>query len=146
MACVKIPLPDKYIYSTEIPIRIDDINQGNHISHISFIIIMQEARTRFFQSFFGKCRPDELGYILADLSIMYLRQGHYGQTLRVEIAITELTDKGFELIYKITDTKTGLELARAKTRSLGFNYGQQKVATIPSEIKEKFRQAEWISN
>lgn len=141
MARVKIPLPEKYIYSTDIPVRIDDINQGNHVSHVSFINIMQEARTRFFKSFLGKIGPDELGHILTDLNIVYLRQGYYGQTMRVDIAITEITDKGYDLIYKITDAETGLELAHAKTGSLGFDYSLQKVVPITSEFKEKFLQA-----
>jgi acyl-CoA thioester hydrolase len=140
MARITIPVPDKFIFTTEIPIRIDDINQGNHLSHISCIALIHEARTRFLKSFLEAIGTAGFDYILTDLSIVFLRQGHYGQTLRIEIAITDLTDKGFDLIYKVTETKTGLEIARAKTGTIWFDYHQQKVVPIPETVKEKLRE------
>ncbi len=37
MARINIELPDKFIYSTEIPIRITDINYGGHLAHDSVL-------------------------------------------------------------------------------------------------------------
>jgi acyl-CoA thioester hydrolase len=133
MARIKIAIPERFIFSTEIPIRIGDINRGNHLSHVSFIVIIEEARTRFLQSL----SKEEIGYLMTDLGIMYLGQGYYGQTLRIDIAVNDFTSKGFDIIYKVTDVKTGLELARAKTGVIGYDYQQQQIAQIPPGLREK---------
>ncbi|MFC1914249.1 acyl-CoA thioesterase [Chloroflexota bacterium] len=79
MARIEIPMPEKFIFSTEIPIRIGDINRRNHLGHISFLVIIEEAWTQFIQRFgLDKASTEEVGYIMADLGIAYLGQGHYG--------------------------------------------------------------------
>jgi len=46
MARIKIEIPDKFIYKTEIPIRITDINYGGHLGNDSLLSIIHEARVR----------------------------------------------------------------------------------------------------
>jgi len=146
MARIKIPMPEKFVFSTEIPIRIGDINYGNHLGHESFIVIIAEARTRFFQSLgHAQAGTDGFSHIIADLGIMYLGQGYYGQTLRVDIAVTDSTDKGFDMVYKVTDAKTGLELARAKTGLVFYDYRQQKTTSVPQDLREKLSKSKCIS-
>ncbi len=149
MARIKIQMPEKFIFSTEIPVRIGDINAGNHVGHDSFIVIIAEARTRFIKLIeslgYTKAGVDGFEYIMADLSIMYLRQGYYGQTLRIDIGVTDFTDKGFDMVYKVKDTKTKLELAHAKTGLIFYDYQQQKTTSIPQDLREKLSKSECIS-
>ena len=139
MARLKITLPDEFIFSTKIPIRIGDINRGGHLGHDSFLVIIEEARERFWQSLgFSNDGTGGVGLIMADVSVMYLRQGRYGQTLKVEIAITDFTPKWFDIVHKVTDAETGLELARAKTGLLFYDYHQQRIIPVPQDFREKF--------
>ena len=48
MARIKIELPEKFIFSTEIPLRISDINYGGHLGNDAVLSIAHEARIRFF--------------------------------------------------------------------------------------------------
>ncbi|MCU0364969.1 MAG: hypothetical protein MUE93_04775 [Ignavibacteriaceae bacterium] len=41
MPRIKIETPDKFIFSTEIPIRITDINYGGHLGNDSLLSIIQ---------------------------------------------------------------------------------------------------------
>ena len=138
MARIRITLPDKFVYSTKIPIRIGDINRGGHLGHDSFLVIIEEARERFFQSLGYSSGTGEVGFIITDVSVMYLRQGRYGQTLEVGIATTDFTTKGFDIVYKVTDTEKGLELARAKTGLLFYDYHKQSTTRIPQDLRIKF--------
>jgi len=47
MSRLDIPLPEKFIFSTKIPIRIGDINRASHLSHVNLIQILEEARAQF---------------------------------------------------------------------------------------------------
>jgi acyl-CoA thioesterase FadM len=100
---------------------------------------MEEARERFLRSFgYSETIAGGIGFIMPDLSIMYLGQAHYGQTLEVEIAITEFTARGFAMVYKVADAETGLELARAKINLLFYDYQRQRTIPVPRDFREKF--------
>jgi acyl-CoA thioesterase FadM len=139
MARIKISLPSEFVFSTEIPVRIGDINRGMHLGHESFLVILEEARVRFLHSIgYAESDISGAGLIMTDASIVYLKQGHYGQTLKVDIAVNDFTTRGFDMVYRVSDAETGVEIARAKTGFVLYDYKQQKVATIPQDFKKKF--------
>ena len=44
MSRIKIPLPEKKDFSTEIKLRISDINYGGHMGNDAVLTIVHEAR------------------------------------------------------------------------------------------------------
>ena len=141
MARIVINLPDQFSYSTEIPVRISDINRGNHLGHVAMLAIIEEARTRFLYSL-GFEAENKLsqgnGYLVTDVAIVYKRQAFYGQILKVEIAAADFREKSFDFLYRISESSGGVEVARAKTGHLLFNFETQKVAPVTPEFREKF--------
>ncbi len=138
-----INLPSEFAFSTDIPIRIGDINRGMHLGHDSFLIIIEEARTRFFMSLGyienNRICIEGIGVIMTDASIVYLKQGEYGQTLKVEIAINDFTTRSFDMVYRVSDRDTGVEIARAKTGFVFYDYQKQKMAAVSPGLKEKLQ-------
>ena len=49
MPRVIVELPKKFIFSTDIAVRISDINYGGHLGHDSIISLIHEARVRFLK-------------------------------------------------------------------------------------------------
>jgi len=138
MARIKINLPDSYIFSIDIPVRSTDINRGGHVGWNSMFGILDEARTLFFRNIgYSETENQSISNIMADAGINYKRQTFYGQTLRVEMAAADVTEKSFDLVYRITDVESGAAAARAKTGMLCFNYAEQKIASIPEALKRK---------
>lgn len=131
-----INLPAEFIFSTDITPRIGDINRRNHLSNTAFLVISEEARKRFFISL-GFADDGTPGYIITDTTIIYMNQSYYEQVLRVEIGVGSMTAKALSLVYRISDTKTGVELARVESGMLFYDYQQQKVVAIPEGIKGK---------
>ena len=139
MARIKIDLPEKFVFSTEIPVLINNINRGNHLSFDSILPMMEEARIRFIRSLgYTEERIGEAAFIVADVAVVYRKQGRHGQTLKLEIALADFTGKGLDIVYRISDAATGEEIARAKTGVLFFDYRQQKVVSVPEEFRQKF--------
>ena len=132
-----INLPDEFVFFTDIPIRIGDINRRNHLSNTAFLVIAEEARKRFFTSL-GFTDDGKPGYIITDTTIIYMNQAYYGQVLKVEIGAGSVTAKALILVYRISDTETGVELARVESGMLFYDYEQQKVVAIPEIVKVKF--------
>jgi len=99
---------------------------------------MDEAQIRFLNSLgYHYENIAGMAFIVADASIIYKKQGFYGQTLRMEMALTDLSSKGCNMVYRISNAETGDEMFRAKTGMLFFDYKRQKVVPVPEEFKQK---------
>ena len=140
MARIKIHLPEKFWFSTQLKLRITDINYGGHLANDAVLGIAQEARLRFLNSF-GYSEKDIEGksLIMTDAAIMYKSQGYYGDPIEIKIAIDELSTLGFELLYLITNTETNKEIARVKTGLAFFDYQSNKLVPVPEPFKAKIQ-------
>ena len=138
MSRIKIELPEKFIYKTEIPIRITDINYGGHFGNDSLLSIVHEARIRFFKSLgFEELDVEGVGIIMIDAQIQYKQEGFYGDILIIEIALTEFTSVGCDFVYRVTNKSTNKDIALAKTGIVFFDYEKRKSAPVPAEFKNK---------
>jgi acyl-CoA thioester hydrolase len=141
MARLKIELPQKFTFSACIPVRIGDINRAWHLSHVNMVAILEEARAQFMvkQGFTDEVNnvQHKIGFILGDLGVVFKRQGYYGQVLEVEIAAVDFLEKSFDLVYRVKESGSGKELARAKTSILLFDYEEQRVILISDDIRVK---------
>jgi len=139
MARVKIDIPDKFLFTTYIPVRVTDLNYGEHVGNDTVLSLTHEARMQFLASYGfdeGKLVYDGVGLIMADAAIQYKGEIFYGVLLKVQITPVEYNNKGFELIYLFTDSKTDREYARVKTGMICFDYKNRKILPLPNEIKE----------
>ena len=140
MARIKINLPEKYIFSTDIPVRSIDINRGGHMEWNHMFNILDEARIQFWDSIgYSETENARVSNIMADAGINYKRQVFYGQTLRVEMAADEFTERGFDLVFRVSDSETGEEVARGKTGMLCFDYQEQKITRVPDDFRERLQ-------
>lgn len=138
MARIKIDLPDKFSFSTNIPILISDINRGGHLGWDSMFRILNEATVQFWNLLdLPEAEGERISRITVDAGINYRQQAYHGQTLRVEIDTNEFTNKGFNLVYRVTELDSGTEIARAKSGILCYDYQKQKVIPIPDELRNK---------
>lgn len=132
MARIKVELPEEFLFSTEIAIRIDDINYGGHLGNDALLSLLHEARIRFFEHFgFQELDIEGLGILIADVAIQYLAQGFRGDVLQVWVGLADIGRKGCDVVYLCKHLQTGQEIARAKTGIVFFDRQKQTVARIP---------------
>lgn len=140
MARIQLTFPETFIYETEMPVRVSDLNYGGHLGHDAVLTIMQEARVQFYRhlGFNDEVSfQDRIGQVIADVAIQYKSEGFLGDTLVIRIAVDEITRYGFEMHYLITNKSTGNEVARGKTGIVCFDYATRKIAQIPAILKSK---------
>ena len=137
MARIKIALPEKIIFETELVLRISDINYGGHLANDAVLSIVHEARIRFLHQLgYSEKDIEGLGIIMTDAAIVYKNQGFYGDRLSIKIGIDEFTKLGFDLFYLLTN-QDGKEVARVKTNITFFDYNENKIAGIPQTFLKK---------
>jgi acyl-CoA thioesterase FadM len=137
MARVELELPDRFMYSTAIPVRIGDINYGNHLGNDAVLAIIHEARLQFLKQYgFKESDIGGTGMIMVDSVILYLSQAFYGDVLVIDVTVADLNKYGFDLLYRITNSQTEKEVVRAKTGMLAFDYAKNRVASVPQAFKD----------
>lgn len=135
MARVKIKLPKEFIFKTEIPIRINDINYGGHLGNDAVLSIAHEARLRFLkQHNFTELDVGGTGIIMVDAAIQYKAEGLYGDIIKVEIAVTDITRVGCDFVYRCTNKNTGTVIAIVKTGIVFYDYDKKKVISMPEKF------------
>ena len=135
MARIKIALPAKFSFSTNIPIRITDINFGGHVGNDTILSIIHEARAKFFTH----CGCTELdfggvGTIMTDVAIEYKDQIYYGDEVFASIAVGEISKFAFDLFYKLEKRSANGKhstVAIAITWMACYDYDKKKLAAIP---------------
>jgi acyl-CoA thioester hydrolase len=134
MARVKLDIPENKIFTTDIAVRITDINYGNHLGNDALVSILQEARMQWLASHnFTELNIAGAALIMADLAVEYKAESFYGDVLSVAISIGEITKISFEFFYEITTTRNDKKIliAKAKTGMVCFDYEARKVTNIP---------------
>ncbi len=141
MARIKINLPERFIFSTEIKPRITDINYGGHLGNDALLAIVHEARARFLAAHqWSEMDIDGRSLIMVDAAIIYLTEIFYGTTLHLEIAVTNLSRIGCDFVFRLSDKENGQEAARVKTGIAFFNYQKRKVARMPDVFRQLIEQ------
>lgn len=136
---VKIKFPsEKPLYQTSIPVRISDINYGNHVGNDSILSIIHEARLRFLSEHgFTELDAGGAGLIMADVMIAYKGEGFYGDILNVELYAVDITGVSFSMLYRLKTTRNEqeMDIAHAKTGLVCFNYNTRTVVPVTESLK-----------
>jgi len=134
MARMKIEMPDKWAFSTEIEVRVTDLNYGNHLANQQFLAYAQEARVRFFATYgFTELDFGGVSLIQADAAITFKGEGHLGDIVKIEIAIEQSGNSTFNLFYKFTNSTKGKEMAEIRTALVCFDYAEGRPLALPAK-------------
>ena len=141
MARVKIELPGKFSFQTQIPIRITDLNYGNHVGNDTILSIIHEARMQYFQKFgLAELEFAGVGLIMSDVAIEFKNEIFYGERIIASVTAGEFSKAMFDIYYKLekeTSQQTRILVAVAKTAMVCYDYSLKKIVAIPAEALNK---------
>lgn len=136
MGRIKLDLPEKFDFSTDISIRISDINYADHLGNDSVLSLIHEARLRFLiHHGFSELDVDGCGLTMTDAVIVFMSEGVYGDLLTIGVTTDDFNKYGCDFVFRISNKKTGKEVARAKTGVVFFDYTAKKVVRVPDRFK-----------
>jgi len=139
MPRLKIELPASFMFKTEMPVRVGDVNYGGHLGNDSLLTLLHEARLLFLASK-GMSELDAggVGMIMSDAALSFKAEAFRGDLLEVHVAVVETGTAGFELAYKVARKSDGKEIARATSSMVFFDYAKRRVAKTPAKFLEAF--------
>lgn len=137
MARIKLSLSNHFRFKTTIPVRISDLNYGNHLANQVYLEFMQEARMQFFAQF-GYSEKDlaGVGVIMGDTAIVFKKECFYGDIITLEVAATDFGSRSFDLQYRFTK-QDGTLACEAKTGMVCYDYAAAKTVEVPAAFREQ---------
>jgi YbgC/YbaW family acyl-CoA thioester hydrolase len=140
MARIKLSLPNRFYFQTQIAVRISDLNYGNHLANHVYLEMMQEARMQYFASFgYSEKNLAGVGVIMGDTAIVYKQECFYGDILNIEVLAEEFSNRSFDLFYRFKK-QDGSLVCEAKTGMVCFDYSERKTVAVPSAFLEKVQE------
>lgn len=139
MPRIKVQITGKPLAAVEIPVRITDLNYGNHVGNDSIVSIIHEARVQWLAKH-GYTELDMGGasLIMAGLAVEYVNECFYGDRLGIALYAGIISTAGFELFYDVKCRRNNEEtvICRARTDMVCFDYTEKKVKAIPEKVKK----------
>ena len=140
MERVKINLPGTFHFSTNIKIRITDLNYGGHVGNDSFLSLIHEARQQYLHHYgYSELEIENASLIMADAAIEFKKELIYNDEVKISVAANGFDKYGFDIFYKleiINNDKTILA-GKAKTGMLCYDYHNKKLMVVPVQAIEK---------
>lgn len=138
MARIQIQLPEKFAFSTDITLYQIHMNYGGHLDNALLLTLVSEARVRFFKSLgYTELNVDGVGILVADAALQYRSEAFQGEVMVVSVGASDLSSKGFDMVWCINEQSTGREVARGKTGIVFFDYTSHQVVPMPIAFREK---------
>ncbi|HEX6180315.1 MAG TPA: thioesterase family protein [Chitinophagaceae bacterium] len=140
MQRIKIELPEQFHFTTNIPVRITDVNYGNHVGNDTVLSLIHEARMQYLQHH-GLTELDlgGPGIIMSDVGIQFKHELFYGDVVIASVAAGAFSKVAFDLYYKL-EKKSGdklLLVAAAKTGMVCYDYNKKKTVSVPEDVKKR---------
>ncbi|MBX3680135.1 acyl-CoA thioesterase [Cognatazoarcus halotolerans] len=139
MARIHVTLPENLPFSTDIALYLSHMNYGNHLDNAMLLTVVSEARVRYLKSMgYSELDVEGKGIIVTDAAVQYKSEGHYGETMRVQMGVAEPGKYGCDFYWRMAEAGSGREVARGKTGIVFFDYSIRKVAQMPDGFRSRF--------
>jgi acyl-CoA thioester hydrolase len=134
MERVEIIFPENIHFTTELTVRITDLNYGGHLSNDRVLALAHEARVQYLNSLgFTEFDLSGVGLIMADAAIQFRSEAFAGEMINIDLAVPEVSRVGFSLFYRMTSNDR--EVALLRTNLVCFDYKLRKVVSLPQDVK-----------
>ncbi|WP_129671715.1 thioesterase family protein [Candidatus Chloroploca sp. Khr17] len=121
-----------YIHWEEVHFR--DLDALGHVNNVVYAAWLESARIQYYLDLMG-IKLEEMGLILAEMTIKYLAPAYFGERLAVGVRVSSIGTKSFVLEYVIA--REGDETIIATSTTVQVAYDYKTGATVP--VSETFR-------
>ncbi len=87
---------------------------------------------------YGELDIEGRGLVLTDSVIVYKAESFHGEEVQIDVTVGDFNKYGCDFFYILSNRKTAVEIAHAKTGIVFFDYDERKVVSVPEEFRERF--------
>jgi len=135
MSRLKLKPLDHYPFSTEIRIRITDINFGGHLGNDQLLSLINEARSQFLAKHgFTELDCGGVPTMMTDVAIVYQGEAFLGDDLRFDVAAGEATQSRFRIFCRVTRLSDGKPIGLAEMGLVCIDYTTKRILALPNTV------------
>ena len=147
MARLSMELPDNYFFSMLMTVRVTDLNYANHLGNDAMVSLLHEARINFLNHYhFTESDINGIGMMVTDLAVIYRSEAFGNDLLKFDVGVTDYNKYGCDIIYRVTQEKTGKDVAFAKTGVVFFDFKVRELKHVPEHFRDTFPAVEASSS
>ncbi|MDH2432198.1 thioesterase family protein [Pokkaliibacter sp. MBI-7] len=133
MARIRLALPAQSLFQLTLPIRIQDINYGGHLSNSAILGLAHEARIAFLAQYgWQELNIEGCGIIMADAAIQFRAEAFHGEVLNISVGLMDAFEYGCDMFYRMVRESDGKEIALVKTALVFFDYSSRSKVAMPA--------------
>ncbi|MBO9369092.1 MAG: acyl-CoA thioesterase [Chloroflexi bacterium] len=136
-----------YRFAHPIEVRYGDLDPQGHLNNAKYLTYFEQARIQYLIHL-GLFRPGqsflEIGIILAEARVTFLKPVHFGQSVEVCVRVIRLGNKSFETEYLLRDRQTHEELARGSSVQVTYDYHTAQTIPIPPTWRQAIAEFEGL--
>ena len=136
----------EYNFYYPIQIRYSDLDPQWHVNNSRFLSFIESARLAYIQHlnlWDGKSFM-ELGLIVADAHLVYLKPIQLDQNIRIGTRVTRIGNKSLDFDYQIEDADNGMVMGTATTVMVAYSYHTLSTIRVTDEWREAISTFEQI--
>ena len=140
MTKVNLSLPDTFLFSTPLRVRITDVNYGGHAGNDAILGMIHEARLAYLDSLgYSELNCGGVGLIMRDAVLQFKAELFRGDQVHIGVAAADLGRSGFTLYYRVEKEipEGRAQAVWASTGMVCFDYTARKVVPLPDAVREK---------
>ena len=134
-----------YPFSTELEVRVSDLNYGGHLGYERLLSLAHQARIRLFERL-GATELDlgdgATGIVAADLAVTYLAEAFVNDVLVFELKPVEVGLVAFRLAHRVSHKASGRPVALAEIGFVGFDVRRRAPGRLPERFAAALRELE----
>ncbi|MBL0386645.1 acyl-CoA thioesterase [Tumebacillus sp. ITR2] len=137
---------DGFRFYSLVKVRFAETDMNGHMSHVSPIIYMEQARAEFMESL-DVFTPELLikerkTFVLAGQSIDYKAQAYYNDRLRIYLRVSRIGSSSLDMEYAIVNEDKQLLCCTARSTVVFFDANMQKSTPLPDDLAERIEELE----
>ena len=125
------------IFSMNLNVRFRDLDAMGHVNNAVYFTYFEQVRIHFFQQVFQISELSDFNSILANISCNYLKPAKMSDRLTLQLWVSKIGKKSFNLSYKVIDVEDESVYATGESVQVWFDYKQNKTVEISKDQKNR---------
>lgn len=118
-----------------------ETDQMGVIHHSNYIRWFEEARCYYMEAMgygYDRATEEHIDIMLTGLSCEYKSIVRYGETVSIELGLTQMTPTRITCVYTVRDRETGVLRATGETRHCYWHSEKKRPVSLKKELPDLF--------
>ncbi len=130
----------------DIPVAWGEMDAFQHVNNVTYFRYLESARIAYFRELglIDIMERTGVGPILASVQCRFKIPLTFPDTVSVGVRVSEIGDDRFTMEYAVLSRRLGKVAALGNGVVVSYDYGENKKAPLPDEVKRRIKELEGL--